>query len=713
MIAEDFNLPILRSDTQLNEAPPEPEGAPTWTLYDPAANKYFKIGWLEFECLVRFKECRTVSQLVKKVRQETPLEPEEEDVRALAMFLIQNHLVLATGEGVVPHFETQRALLNRPLWERILHGYLFFTLPLFKPQRFLKKTYPYIKFLLTRQFMMIVTAALLYGIFLSVQRLDELTTTFMQYLSFEGVLLLLLTTVMVKIIHELGHAYVATKYGVPVTSMGVAFMVLAPILYTETTNAWKLQSRRDRLYIAGAGIMAELAVAAVALNLWHVLSPGIAQSICFMVSFVTLAASLAINASPMMKFDGYYLFSDLVGIDNLHDRSFAFAKWRLRRVLWGWDDPPPEAISKEKQSFFCAFGYATWIYRFLLYLGIALLVNHIFFQPLGFILMIVELFFFIALPIKKEIKVWLGRYKDIVFSVRGQFVILILSLIFLTVFVPFRSGIEIPAIMHTQNYQKIYPPIPARIDEVLVKQGQTVEKGQILFRLSSPNLDYNIANASNQLAALLDIRSSSQASLELAKKRMMIDKEIESARAQLESYQKIRDQLQIRASFAGQMKEIDLMLHPGRWVSSDVLLVLLVNDTERVLSGYIREQDISKLMPDSVGTFYPESSLFSQFQAKLKNIDETASYHVYWPELSSIYGGPVPSENVGGGLVRPSPRYTVYAVNFGILLPQKDSRFPDFAARGTIRINGVRETFANMLFKKAVSSFLWEGGSHP
>lgn len=698
---EEAALPALRPDIQLNEAPPEPEGSPTWTLYDPAANKYYKIGWLEFECLSRFRECKTPSELAAKVVRETTLAPDVDTVKALVNFLIHNNLVTTAGEGIAQHFETQRAKADKPLWARVMHGYLFFTVPLFKPQRFLERTYPYVKFMLTRPFMTAVSALFLYGIFLSIQRVDEITATFLGYLNFEGALLLMATTICVKVIHELGHAYAATKYGVPVTTMGIAFIVLYPVLYTETTNAWKLRSRRDRINIAAAGIMAEIVLASVALLLWHVLPPGLPQSICFMVAIVSLAASLAINASPLMRFDGYYFFSDLVGVDNLQERSFAFGKWRLRKILWGWDDPPPEAVNQELQDFLCAFGYATWTYRFFLFLGIALLVNHIFFQPLGFVLMMVELGYFIFLPIFREVRFWVKRFRETMkISLRARVIMLAAALAVLSVFMPIDRSVEIPAVMHAKNYARFYPALPARIEEVLVAKGEKVEAGQKLFRLSSVELDYNIHIVSRRLRDLKDIRGSSQAVPELARKRVMIDSEIERTQKELEGFQKIREQLEVRAPFAGEMKDVNESLRPGQWVGKGMMLGLLADESGRTISGYVREQDIGRLNPGEGGIFYPEFTPFQKYPAIMKEVDSSASYEVFWPELSSLFGGAIPAEVDRERRIKPLPRHTIYAVRFELEPGAEAPPVPGFVARGEIRVAGARESLFNLLIKK-------------
>lgn len=707
---DDITLPVLRSDVQLNESSPEPEGMPTWTLYDPAANKYYKIGWMEFECLARFSKVQTGKQLVSLLKKETTLDIDYQNVDDLVQFLIKNNLVRATGEGVAEYFESHRGRTDRPLWQRMVHGYLFFTLPLFKPHKFLTRTYPYISFLFTRYFMALVALLLGFGLFLSVQRADEMLTTFMSYLSFEGVVLFVVSTILIKIVHELGHAYTATKYGVPVTTIGIAFIVMYPILYTETTNAWKLESRRDRRYIAAAGLMTEMALASVALIAWHFLSPGILQSLCFMVAVVSLIASIAINLNPLMKFDGYYLFSDTVGIDNLQDRSFAFMKWRLRRILFGWDDPAPEAVSPERRRLFTVFGTAMCIYRFFLYLGIAIMVHHIFFKPLGLILMIVELVFFIGLPIWREMKVWIERAGDVVGNWHGRIVLGLAAALFLIFLMPVNRVVEIPAVLHAESYIRLYAPIAARVDRIEVAQGDTVQKGDTMFKLSSPDLDYNISIISRRLESLQEIRLSSQADPELARKRITIDSEIEKTRKELAGYMEIKSQLEVSAPFSGELKHLDPSLHVGQWVSRDLMLGLLVDSSKVKLSGYIREQDIERLKDSGKAKFYADYSPTETFDVVLKSYDETSIEEIFWAELSSLQNGPIPSERDAGGGIRPLPRYTFYPAEFELGEGAEKNSVPDFVARGTIEISATPQNAFKSLINKGISYFVTESG---
>jgi len=45
--------PALRQDLKLFDGPRHRDGSPSWRILDPVRNKFFEIGWLEFELLAR------------------------------------------------------------------------------------------------------------------------------------------------------------------------------------------------------------------------------------------------------------------------------------------------------------------------------------------------------------------------------------------------------------------------------------------------------------------------------------------------------------------------------------------------------------------------------------------------------------------------------------------------------------------------------------
>ena len=150
----------------------------------------------------------------------------------------------------------------------IMHSYLFFRIPLFRPDRFLRKSWWMVRPLFTRTAVWIYVLMGLAGLYLVSRQWEQFTGTFQYMLSWQGAAFYGASLVIVKSLHELGHAYMSVRYKLRVPTIGIAFMVLMPVLYTDTSGAWRLRSRRQRLMIDGAGIFVELALAAVATLLW-------------------------------------------------------------------------------------------------------------------------------------------------------------------------------------------------------------------------------------------------------------------------------------------------------------------------------------------------------------------------------------------------------------------------------------------------------------
>lgn len=707
-LEKEFHLPRLRQDLQLNPGPDDEDGSPTWTLYDAGANKYYKIGWLEFECIVRFSRCATARELVHLVSHETTLRPDEDTVKRIVLFLLGQHLVQANDSALSEYLERESVARELPLWKKALHHYLYFSIPLAKPQKFLEATFPLLRPLFTRQFMTCVLIFLAAGIFLTTRRIDEFYATFMTYLSGEGAVYILVALFFMKIIHEMGHAYTATKYGVPVSTLGVAIVVLYPVLYTETSNAWRMASRRERMHIAMAGVMAETVVASVALMMWHVLPPGIGKSIAFILAAVSLAASLAVNLNPLMRFDGYYIFSDLVGIDNLQERACAFARWRIRRIIWGWDDPKPEVASDKRQRLLEVFGFALLTYRFILFSGIAVLVYRIFFKPLGLFLMLVEVGFFVALPIWRELMVWWRNKRRIFTSPRGvAFLVLLLGGIFF-LFLPSQDSVEIPAVLHAQNYSRIFPPAAGRVDEISVSAGQHVNAGDVLFRISSPSLEHDINAARLKVRALKEIKGRQEANLSLTNKWLTRDEDISTEEQKLSGLLKQEDKLIVRAAFSGTVQDIDHSLHTGQWVAASHLLAVLADTQTLILSGYVDEEDHGRITEGASGYFYPEASPLARYPVALIQVETTNSTEIFWPELSAAFGGPLPSDESQKGMS--VSRYPLYPVKFAmagdgnIIAP-----FP-FVARGAVKLPGKPESVVKLLIKRGISIIQQESG---
>ncbi|RYY54804.1 MAG: biotin/lipoyl-binding protein, partial [Comamonadaceae bacterium] len=313
-------------------------------------------------------------------------------------------------------------------------------------------------------------------------------------LTFEGLVASAVAAFFAKILHECGHAFVARAHGVRVPVMGVAFLVMLPVLYTDTSDSWKLQDHRSRFRIAAAGMATEAAIALVALFLWTITPPGGLRSALFFLSTTSLLITLSINASPFMRFDGYFLLSDALDFPNLHERAGAMARWWTRRWFWGLRWPAPEHYPQRTARFLVAFALVTWAYRAVVFLGIAFLVYYAFFKLLGIVLMLVELGWFIVKPVASEFSaLWKLRAQLRPRWARIAAVLLLAcgSIVLWAWTGESRSS----GLLMAAEETRLYPPLPARIARVAVVPGQTVKAGDVLIELESPDLAYRaVAN---------------------------------------------------------------------------------------------------------------------------------------------------------------------------------------------------------------------------
>ena len=222
------HLPPLREDLQLFESAPERDGAPSWTIQEPIGNRFFRIGWLEFECLLRWHLPGGPAAIAADIQQNTPLQVDAAQVERFAAFLLHHRLLRAVSPG-----ERQSVATARPFWRRWrwwLHHYLFFRVPLLRPERWLNRLLPWLAPLGSPAGLLALVLASGFGLLLVARQWDVFTHSVVALFSPAGIWGFMLALVVGKSAHELGHALLATRFGVRVAHMGVAFVVLWSML---------------------------------------------------------------------------------------------------------------------------------------------------------------------------------------------------------------------------------------------------------------------------------------------------------------------------------------------------------------------------------------------------------------------------------------------------------------------------------------------------
>lgn len=697
-------LPALREDISLQAAPPGRDGAPHWNLFDPVRNSFFRIGWAEFELLSRWKEGMQAEDLCAAVCSDTPLYTEKDDVIFLLQFLQKNELLRASNPGMRDMLLKISASRKLSVWKWLLHHYLFLRIPLLKPEALLIRTLPYLGFVFRPSFFFWVGALSAIGIVRVANQWAEFSGTFLYFFSWQGMFYYGLALALAKLVHEFAHAYTAKRYGLRVPTMGIAFMLLMPLLYTDTSEGWKLKYRKARLAIDGAGVIAELCLAGLAALLWSFLPEGPFKSAAYILAAVTLVSSLLINLNPFMRFDGYYLMMDAVDMPNLQNRSFAFARWQLREWLLGLNEKIPEPEFESRKKWLLLYAYSTWIYRLVLFTGIAVLVYYFFFKAAGVALFIVEIGWFVVLPIWKEVVMWWkvrDKWKGNTVARRNGF----LALILLTMLaLPWHTEINGEGFWRADPYTRIYPPSPARLGKTVVTEGQTVHKGDVLFLLESPATDWQLQAVQERISSLKSQLAGTVDSASLLQRKLALEQQLAQAETEFSSQNEDNQRLQIVAPHDGVFRDLDNGLYPGAWLGMRRMLGLVAGKESASAQVFVNEADVARIKIGAHAKILTRSPDASALDAMVTGIDETATTSLPEPMLASPYGGPIAARAGAKGEI------TAHEALYRVTLKTEGAITASHLTPVSVHIDADRSSFMFDIGRKTAGLLIRESG---
>ena len=697
-------LPPLRQELALYPGPAAGNGAPTWSLHDPVRNQFFRIDWLTFEILSRW-HLNDPQAILTAVEQESTIQPEEDDVTGVLRFLAENELLRRSDAQGTAWLQEQADKRRSSPGRWLLHHYLFFRVPLWRPDAWLERATSWAAPLFTRGFLVLTLAALLLGLVEASRQWDVFVTTLVDTFSWRGLAGYFVTLVFVKFLHELGHAFTAKRFGCRVPTMGVAFLVMFPMAYTDVNEVWKLSDKRQRLAVGAAGILTELAVAAWATLAWALLPDGHLREGAFLLATTTWVSTLAINASPFLRFDGYFLLMDWLDMPNLHQRAFALARWRLRETLFRLQEPVPEHVPPRRYRGLLGFAYFTWLYRLVVFGGIAILVYHVFPKPLGPLLATVEIVWFILLPIWHELKAWRPRWPTILRSPRTWTVLAILLALLGASFVPWDQRVRSQGLLRPVQHFPLVSPGPSQVQALPRSNGQWVEAGQVVIQLAPPDLAFQRQSAQARAGNLAWQASAAGVDPKLLAQQQVISAAQGKVQAELAGIEQEQTRYSPRAPFAGRLYLSHPDLSPGTWVGkNDVLGVL--SDTRRWrVETYLPEADLHRLKVGDTGRFYSETPDRAELPLRVEHIDQDATRVLPDGILASSHGGEILVRAAGKTLV---PETALYRVALAIEADYAPAQ-PQIL-RGTVVVYGSPKAWMDEFARAAAALFVREAG---
>jgi len=644
---EQLILPKLREDLQLVEGDQNPlTFERSWMIYDGLQHRYFKISSRIVHLLGAWVSGANGDEFRHQLSGDLR-DVSDSELRDVVSFLASHNLIQLESEVASQYLLRQHQSKQKSWISQLVHNYLFFRIPVVRPQRFLRDTAWIPHLLLTPIVLWAIWIFGLFGLGSVVTQFDQFWSTFSLMISWEGAALYGICLAVVKSLHELGHAYTATRYGVRVSSMGVAFLVLFPVLYTDVTDAWRLTDRYQRFKIAIAGIATEFHIGLIACGIWALSDSSLVQSVAFVFATTSLIASVIVNVSPFLRFDGYFAMSDLVGVENLQQRSFAMAKWRLRRLLFGFDEAPPEQFEAILRRTLTFYAFVTWIYRFFLFLGIAVLVYQLAFKVLGIILFAIEILYFILLPIVREFIYVIRNAGGMRWTRSSALSLILLTALLVIVFVPQAHRVHIPVVLTDAGYHAVFAPETAQLVEVFVEPGETVEKGQILARFKNRELLFE----RDRFNILLERYSEELKDLAVANSgqegQRVLGRQIIRYQESLASVEERLSNLEIRAKVSGEIRG-DVSSLIGNMVEKGSLVFEIIPSQTVAVIGYLPTEYLATLTLDDTAYMVRNLDPLSREALRVKAINQVATQSVEYPELLSSWGGELVDMNQSG-----------------------------------------------------------------
>jgi len=697
-------IPYLRQDLEIFRGNSREDGSPAWLLYDAVRNKYFTVGLTAFRLIKNWRGGEDIQNFEKKINSQG-IETTGDEIKSFIGFLQQNNLIIQPQGQGVPYLMQQKNSLKKSWIMNLIHSYLFFKIPLFTPDEWLGRTFSKVKFLGSKKIRNIIYILGFIGLFLVIQQFENFAKTFLYFFSFKGLMIYFITLVFVKCLHELGHAYIAKYHGCRVSAIGIAFLVFFPFLYTDTTDAWRLRNHKDRLLINFAGILTELHLALIATFIWGILPEGGLKSAAFFIATTSWISSIAINVSPFMRFDGYYIFSDWLKAENLQPRSFALAKWKVRETLFGFNHKPPEEINPSRRWTFIIYAWSTWVYRFFLFIGIALLVYYFAFKVLGIILFAIEIYWFIMLPIIKEMKQWWMMRSEMKLNKQTFRTVCILIITLMVLFLPWKSSMKIPAVYISEKYSKIYSPYPAKIKSVFITKDQEVEVGQNLIELYSPGLDQEINSIRRKILLTktkINRMSGTSGNMD---EYLTYNQRLIALQSELSGLTKTKEKLVIKAPNKGKVKDL-VSLSNEMWVSNlDQLLGIVHYGTGNV-KAFIREEQIDRFQENTPAVFIPNDGDHKKIHLISNKLDLSSVNNLPYIALASIHNGPIAIRNFTSGEYQYRPETAHYVADFKLV---NESRIK-FELPGYVHVEGNRYSPFVRFFRNVFSVLIRESG---
>lgn len=494
--------PALRADLRVRRQ--VQMGDVNWIVKNPETIKYFMFRNDEWQLIRLFDGSRTRQQILedynRRVRNPIPMNlvlSYEDSLRRMQLLeqsVVEKNLALLDMSS---HFKRKKA-------EQKSEGFniFFIMFHLIDPDRFLTRTVKYVRWIWTPPVVAVVLAASLWTVTIFAQHGTQIWAETLQLYKFVGkplldILQFFSILIIIGAIHEFSHGYVVKIYGGEVHDIGMALFYFTPVFYCETSDSFMFTNKWHKLWVTVAGIYVEAGICSIATILWVASYPDtVLHQLAYKTMLLTGFATVFFNINPLIKVDGYNALASFLEMPGMREGAFrlisqSFQKYALRLPI----EIPP--MAPRKKLVYWIYGTLSVGYTATIMVVIGGWVSNFynkFFPDFAVVLILITLYYIFRKRVRQLTRVARLMYldkKELLMSPRSRTWLVAAGVVILLVlFVPWsHRTIRGDAVLRPSTKAVLEAPEDSVVAEVLVREGDSVERGQPIVRLVSPTAD--------------------------------------------------------------------------------------------------------------------------------------------------------------------------------------------------------------------------------
>ena len=492
------------------------KGQPVIVAKMPGTEFVFRFSPMQWQLIQMFDGTRSHAAVVEDFHKETGTVVCEEDVKELASYLQTNSQLLyktPIEQNITLQQELRSGRKKRSRFQ--VKDFSDITVKVWgNADRYITWLYPKLRFLFTPWF--VWTSLGLFALmgWMWAERFGEIWSDSFAFYNFtqkSGTDLLefwFLFGAMAGV-HETAHGLTGKHFGATIEKMGFTLMYFAPSFFCDATQVWVIGGKWARIATSIAGIWLDLIICFIATIVWWGTPTGMSiHDWAYKIMLVTGIGVSLLNLNPLIKLDGYLIFSELVAEPSLKESSTAYLSGWTRKHLFRLPAEVPY-VPQRKRLFYVVYGILSGLYSYSLLSFLMVVTYHILrsftpewaFLPAGTIgvwvfrsriKLMVNFMRTLYLDKKERARAWFTPARLVGFSAA------ILLILFLPVWPDFVEGVFVLAPAKRVVLRAI---VSGTVASVGVQEGQEVTTGTQLLRMQNLEVESEAAEASSNLRA--------------------------------------------------------------------------------------------------------------------------------------------------------------------------------------------------------------------